>query len=39
MEVQTLREQLAAAGYERARRFSWESAVEQTWKVYQELLN
>lgn len=39
MEVQTLREQLAAAGYERARRFTWESAVEQTWKVYQELLN
>lgn len=39
MEVQTLREQLAAAGYERARRFSWESAVEQTWNVYRELLN
>lgn len=38
MEVQTLREQLAAAGYERARRFSWEASVEQTWKVYRELL-
>lgn len=38
MEVQTLRDQLAAAGYERVRRFTWESAVDQTWNVYQELL-
>jgi glycosyltransferase involved in cell wall biosynthesis len=29
---------LAARGYEHVRRFSWESAVADTWRVYQELL-
>lgn len=38
MDVQTLREQMVIAGYQRAARFSWSSAVEQTWSVYQELL-
>lgn len=37
MKVRTLREQLAAAGYERAARFTWESAIDQTWNVYREL--
>jgi glycosyltransferase involved in cell wall biosynthesis len=38
MDVQSLREQLSAAGYQRARRFTWQSAVDQTWNVYRELL-
>jgi len=32
-----LREDLARRGIERAAGFTWESAVEQTWKVYEEL--
>jgi glycosyltransferase involved in cell wall biosynthesis len=33
-----LREMLAARGRQRARKFSWDRAAEETWKVYQELL-
>ena len=33
-----LREQLIARGLDRAARFSWEKAAEQTWNVYQGLL-
>ena len=33
-----LRNQLRIAGLARAAEFSWESAVAQTWRVYQELL-
>ncbi len=32
-----LREGLARRGLDRARQFTWESAVERTWHVYQEL--
>ncbi len=35
---EVLRERLAARGLERARQFTWESAVERTWAVYRELL-
>lgn len=31
------REDLARQGHERARQFTWESAVERTWAVYQEV--
>jgi glycosyltransferase involved in cell wall biosynthesis len=34
-----LRRDLAARGLERARTFTWERAVRETWDVYQELLN
>jgi glycosyltransferase involved in cell wall biosynthesis len=34
----TLRERLVGAGLARAREFTWEKAVESTWKVYEELL-
>jgi glycosyltransferase involved in cell wall biosynthesis len=33
------RERLVAAGFERARRFSWEAAAERTLAVYREVLN
>jgi glycosyltransferase involved in cell wall biosynthesis len=33
-----LRRDLAQRGISRARSFTWEEAVEQTWQVYQELL-
>jgi glycosyltransferase involved in cell wall biosynthesis len=33
-----LREQLVQKGLARSREFTWENAVEKTWKVYQELL-
>lgn len=33
----TLRDDLAGRGLERARQFTWESAVERTWAVYHEL--
>jgi glycosyltransferase involved in cell wall biosynthesis len=33
----SLREDLARRGCDRARQFTWESAVERTWEVYQEL--
>jgi glycosyltransferase involved in cell wall biosynthesis len=33
-----LRERLGAAGVERARVFSWDTAIERTWAVYQELI-
>jgi glycosyltransferase involved in cell wall biosynthesis len=32
-----LRDDLARRGIERARQFTWESAVEQTWRVYTEI--
>jgi glycosyltransferase involved in cell wall biosynthesis len=32
-----LRDELARRGLERAREFTWESAVEQTWRVYTEV--
>jgi glycosyltransferase involved in cell wall biosynthesis len=32
-----LRDGLARRGIERARGFTWESAVEQTWRVYNEV--
>lgn len=35
----SLRVDLAQRGLERARQFSWQAAVEKTWKVYRELLN
>jgi glycosyltransferase involved in cell wall biosynthesis len=35
---QALREELARRGRERAARCSWETAVERTWNVYQELI-
>jgi glycosyltransferase involved in cell wall biosynthesis len=38
IEDQALREQLAQKGLARCREFTWEKAVEKTWKVYQELL-
>lgn len=34
---ETLRRDLARRGLERAREFSWSSAVEQTWAVYDEI--
>jgi O-antigen biosynthesis alpha-1,2-mannosyltransferase len=34
-----LRAQLVQKGLERSQGFNWENAVEQTWKVYQELLD
>ncbi|MCC6291106.1 MAG: glycosyltransferase family 4 protein [Bryobacterales bacterium] len=37
MSVRALREQFSAAGYERVARFTWQSAVDQTWNVYREL--
>jgi O-antigen biosynthesis alpha-1,2-mannosyltransferase len=33
-----LRRELRRKGFERARKFSWEKAVERTWRVYEELL-
>jgi glycosyltransferase involved in cell wall biosynthesis len=33
-----LRERLTRAGLSRVQEFSWEKAVEETWKVYEELL-
>ena len=33
----SLRGDLGHRGLERARQFSWESAVQQTWQVYEEL--
>ncbi len=37
-EDPALRADLAQRGSERSKEFSWEKAVEETWKVYQELL-
>jgi glycosyltransferase involved in cell wall biosynthesis len=37
-EDASLRADLIGRGLERARQYSWESAVEKTWKVYQEIL-
>jgi glycosyltransferase involved in cell wall biosynthesis len=34
---ETLREDLIRRGLERSRQFTWETAVERTWNVYQEL--
>jgi glycosyltransferase involved in cell wall biosynthesis len=34
-----LRTRLAILGTERARRFTWESAIQQTWQVYRSLLS
>ena len=33
-----MRESLAAKGIERAKEFSWERAVAETWAVYRELV-
>jgi len=38
IEDQVLREQLSQKGLARCREFTWEKAVEKTWRVYQELL-
>jgi glycosyltransferase involved in cell wall biosynthesis len=38
IEDQALRQRLAQQGLARSAGFTWESAVEETWKVYQELL-
>ena len=38
IDDQALREQLAQKGLARCREFTWEKAVEKTWRVYQELL-
>ena len=38
MEDDELRQRLARQGLARSAGFSWEKAVEETWKVYQELL-
>ncbi|HEX4593012.1 MAG TPA: glycosyltransferase family 1 protein, partial [Bryobacteraceae bacterium] len=38
IEDQTLRERLAQQGLERTAGFTWERTVEETWKVYRELL-
>ncbi len=35
---EALRDELARRGLERARQFTWDSAVERTWDVYQESL-
>jgi glycosyltransferase involved in cell wall biosynthesis len=32
------RQQLVHKGLKRSSEFAWETAVEETWKVYQELL-
>lgn len=37
-EDERLRAELSARGLERARAFTWEKAVAETWKVYRELL-
>jgi glycosyltransferase involved in cell wall biosynthesis len=37
-EDEDLRAQLSQLGLERAKKFTWEKAVEETWKVYTELL-
>lgn len=34
---QDLRDDFARRGLERARRFTWKSAIEQTWRVYSEI--
>jgi len=39
IENQALRQELIGKGLARSREFTWEKAVEGTWKVYQELLN
>ena len=36
---QSLREQLTQRGLSRCREFTWDKAVEDTWKIYGELLN
>ncbi len=36
---ESLRGELSKRGIQRARGFSWEKAVEETWKVYRELLD
>lgn len=36
-EDETLRGELVRRGFERARGFTWESAVERTWRVYDEI--
>jgi glycosyltransferase involved in cell wall biosynthesis len=36
-EDQSLRDDLKRRGLERVRQFSWESAIEKTWAVYEEL--
>jgi len=38
MEDEALRAELSNKGIERARQFSWGKAVEETWRVYGELL-
>jgi glycosyltransferase involved in cell wall biosynthesis len=38
-EDEDLRAQLSQLGMERAKLFTWEKAVEETWKVYTELLH
>ena len=35
---EALRQQLVQKGLKRSTEFAWEKAVEETWKVYQELL-
>ena len=37
-EREELRRELASRGADRARLFTWEKAVEQTWNIYRELL-
>jgi glycosyltransferase involved in cell wall biosynthesis len=36
-EDQSLRDDLIRRGLERVRQFTWESAIEKTWAVYEEL--
>jgi glycosyltransferase involved in cell wall biosynthesis len=36
---QPLRDQLIDKGLARSKQFTWEKAVQETWKVYQELIN
>jgi glycosyltransferase involved in cell wall biosynthesis len=38
IEDQALRQRLAQQGRARSEGFTWERTVEETWKVYQELL-
>ena len=38
VENETLRQDFARKGLERSKQFTWEKAVEGTWRVYQELL-
>jgi glycosyltransferase involved in cell wall biosynthesis len=38
IEDEALRQRLARQGLVRSAGFTWEKAVEETWKVYQELL-